>query len=51
MPDLGQLKQLAEEESRAFKDALRVLREKLNEYAVKYNLRDLLDVEEDKARG
>ncbi len=50
MADLGQIKQLAEEESRAFEDALRVLRERLNEYAVKYSLRDLLDVKEDVAR-
>ncbi len=28
LPDLGQLKQLAEEESEAFEDALRVLRER-----------------------
>jgi tetratricopeptide (TPR) repeat protein len=51
MPDLGQLKQLAEEESKAFKDALRILRERLNEYAVKYGLGDLLNVEEGVARG
>ena len=51
MADLGRLTQLAEEESRAFEDALKILREKLNEYAVKYNLRDLLNVEEGKARG
>jgi hypothetical protein len=48
--DLEKIKQLAEEESRAFEDALRVLRERLNEYAVKYGLRDLLDVDEDVAR-
>jgi hypothetical protein len=48
--DVGRLAQLAEEESRAFEDALRVLRERLNEYAVKYGLRDLLDVNEDVAR-
>jgi len=51
LPDLGQLKQLAEEESKAFKDALRILRERLNEYAVKYGLGDLLNVEEGVARG
>ena len=51
MPDLGQLKQLAEEESKAFENALRILRERLNEYAVKYGLGDLLNVEEGVARG
>jgi hypothetical protein len=50
MADLGRLTQLAEEESRAFEGALRVLRERLNEYAVKHGLRDLLDVNESKAR-
>jgi hypothetical protein len=50
MPDLGQLKQLAEEESKAFENALRILRERLNEYAVKYGLGDLLNVEEGVAR-
>ena len=49
--DVGRLAQLAEEEGKAFEDALRVLRERLNEYAVKYGLRDLLDVKEDMARG
>ena len=44
MLDLGRLAQLAEEESKAFKEALKILRERLNEYAVKYGLRDLLDV-------
>ena len=48
--DLGQIKQLAEEEGKAFGDALRILRERLNEYAVKYGLRDLLDVNEDVAK-
>ncbi len=48
--NLGLLTQLAEEESKTFENALRILRERLNEYAVKYNLRDLLDVEEGKAR-
>jgi len=48
--DLGLLTQLAEEESKAFENALRILRERLNEYAVKYNLRNLLNVEEGKAR-
>ncbi|MFP3200496.1 MAG: PaRep2b protein, partial [Thermoproteus sp.] len=41
---------LAEEEE-AFEKALRVLRERLNEYAVKHDLGDLLDVDEGKARG
>jgi hypothetical protein len=50
MADLGLLTQLAAEESRAFEDALRILRERLNEYAVKYGLRNLLDVNEDMAR-
>jgi hypothetical protein len=50
MLDVGRLTQLAEEESKAFEDALRVLRERLNEYAVKHSLRDLLDVNESKAR-
>jgi hypothetical protein len=48
--DLGRLKQLAEEEEVAFGDALKILKERLNEYAVKYGLRDLLDVNEDVAR-
>jgi hypothetical protein len=48
--DLRLLKQLAEEESKAFENALRILRERLNEYAVKYGLRDLLDVDEEVAR-
>jgi DUF971 family protein len=48
--DLGQIKQLAEEEEAAFEKALSTLRERLNEYAVKYGLGDLLDVKEDVAR-
>jgi hypothetical protein len=36
--DLGQIKQLAEKEETAFENALRVLRERLNECAVKYGL-------------
>jgi hypothetical protein len=48
--DLGRLIQLAEEESKAFENALRILRERLNEYADKHCLRDLLDVEEGVAR-
>jgi hypothetical protein len=50
MADLGLLTQPAKEESKAFENALSILRERLNEYAVKYNLRDLLNVEEGKAR-
>ncbi len=50
MADLGQIKQLAEEEGKAFEEALSALREKLNEYAVEYGLRDLLNVKEDVAR-
>ncbi len=49
--DLGRLRQLAEKEEAAFGDALKILRERLNEYAHKYGLRDLLDVDEGKARG
>ncbi len=49
--DLGRLRQLAEKEEAAFEDASKVLRERLNEYAVKYGLGDLLDVVEGKARG
>jgi len=48
--NLRQLKQLAEEEEEAYGDALKILRERLNEYVVKYGLRDLLDVNEDTAR-
>jgi len=48
--DVGRLTQLAEKEEVAFEDALRNLRERLNEYAVKYGLRNLLDVKEDVAR-
>ena len=50
MADLGQIKQLAEEEEVAFKNALSTLRLRLNEYAVEYGLGDLLDVKEDVAR-
>ncbi|MCC6032064.1 MAG: hypothetical protein LM566_04005 [Pyrobaculum sp.] len=50
MADLKQIKQLAEEEEAAFTDALSTLREKLNEYAVRHGLGDLLDVKEDVAR-
>jgi hypothetical protein len=48
--DFRRIKQLAEEEGKAFENALKILRERLNEYAVKYGLRDLLDVNEDVAR-
>jgi hypothetical protein len=48
--DLGKLARLAKEEEEAFENALSALRERLNEYAVKYGLRDLLDVNEGKAR-
>jgi hypothetical protein len=48
--DVGRLIQLAEEEGKAFENALKILRERLNEYAVKYGLRDLLDVKEGVAR-
>ncbi len=48
--DLGRLRQLAEKEEAAFENALKILRERLNEYAVKYGLRDLLDVKDDVAR-
>jgi len=51
MLDLDLLTQLAKEESKAFENALKILRERLNEYAVKYGLGDLLDVKEDVARG
>jgi hypothetical protein len=51
MLDLGRLTQLAEkEEGKAFENALKTLRKRLNEYAVKYGLRDLLDVNEYMAR-
>jgi hypothetical protein len=50
MLDVGRLIQLAEEEGKAFEDALKILRKRLNEYAVKHGLRDLLDVNEGKAR-
>jgi hypothetical protein len=50
MPDLGRLTQLAEEESKAFEKALEILRKRLNEYAVRHGLRDLLGVNEDVAR-
>jgi hypothetical protein len=49
--DLEKIKQLAEEEETAFEKALEIIRKRLNEYAVKYGLRDLLNVNEDMARG
>ncbi len=48
--DLGLLTQLAEEEGKAFENALSALREGLNEYAVGHGLRNLLGVNEDVAR-
>jgi hypothetical protein len=48
--DLGRLRQLAEEESKAIEDALSTLRKRLNEYAVRHDLGDLLNVEEGVAR-
>jgi len=50
MPDLGRLIQLAEKEEATCVKALEVLRKRLNEYAVKYGLGDLLNVEEGVAR-
>jgi hypothetical protein len=50
MADLSHLKQLTEEESKVFEKALEILRKRLNEYAVKYGLRDLLDMKDDVAR-
>jgi hypothetical protein len=48
--DVGRLAQLAKEEEAAFEKALNTLRERLNKYAVRYDLGDLLDVNEDVAR-
>jgi len=48
--DLGQIEQLAKEDEEAFENALSALRRKLNEYAVRYDLEDLLNVEESAAR-
>jgi tetratricopeptide (TPR) repeat protein len=48
--DLRLLKQLAEEEGKAFEGALSALRERLNEYAVRHDLGNLLDVKEDVTR-
>jgi hypothetical protein len=50
MADLGRLAQLAKKEDKAFEKALSALRKRLNEYAVKYSVRDLLDVKEDVVR-
>jgi hypothetical protein len=48
--DLKQIKQLSEDEEAAFEEALRTLRRNLNEYAHRYGLGDLLNVEEGVAR-
>jgi hypothetical protein len=48
--DVGRLAQLAKEEEAAFEKALNTLRERLNKYAVRHGLGDLLDVKEDVAR-
>jgi hypothetical protein len=48
--DLGRLRWLAKEEEEAFENALSTLRRKLNEYTVRYDLEDLLNVEESVAR-
>jgi hypothetical protein len=48
--DLEKIKQLTEEEGKAFENALSALRERLNEYAVGHGLRNLLGVKEDVAR-
>jgi hypothetical protein len=48
--DLEKIKQLTEEESKALENALSALRRKLNEYAVRHGLRNLLGVNEDVAR-
>ncbi len=48
--DLGRLERLAGKEEKAFEKALSTLRERLNEYAVKHDLGDLLDVKENTAR-
>jgi len=47
---LEKIKQLTEEESKAFENALSTLSERLNEYAVRHGLRNLLGVNEDVAR-
>ncbi len=43
--DLGRLAQLAEKEEATFEEALSALKKRLNEYTVKYGLRDLLNIE------
>jgi hypothetical protein len=50
MLDLNLLTQLVEKEEAAFENALSTLRKRLNEYAVRYGLGDLLNVEEGVAR-
>jgi hypothetical protein len=49
--DVGQIKQLADDEGKAFENALKTLRKRLNEYAVRHDLKDLLDVKEDVIRS
>jgi hypothetical protein len=49
--DLDKLARLVKEEETAFEKTLRVLRKRLTEYAVKYDLGNLLIIEESKARG
>ncbi len=48
--DVGRLAQLAEEEGKAFEEALSTLRKGLNEYAHRYGLGDFLNIEEGKAK-
>jgi len=48
--DLEKIKQLTEEEGKAFENALSTLRERLNKYAVRYGLGGFLNVEEGVAR-
>jgi hypothetical protein len=50
MTDLNLLTQLAKKEDKDFENALSALRKGLNEYAVRYGLGDLLNVEEGVAR-
>jgi len=50
MADLGRLTQLAKKNEATFEEALSTLKKRLNEYAVKYGLRNLLDVKEDVTR-
>jgi hypothetical protein len=48
--DVGQIKQLADEEGKALENALKTLRKRLNEYAARHDLKGLLDVKEDVVR-